>query len=224
MATPDTRLSVLLGFFLVAAIAGAISIHFAYDERVPEVVHEELPFAPDTPGEVDPNLEVIEQVSPFGVITKREPHREAGVRKRPPGPKIIEVPAYLRGVASGWYRDAGGYQTAQYEQTRDGTPMLIYFRVDWCPSCRAFDRDVVRASEASPCYRAAVKVIINPDHGAREKQLANQYGVRGYPTILLIREPGAPSKRLSSSVRRTAGGLTADAGAFNRDCASALGM
>jgi len=38
-----------------------------------------------------------------------------------------------------WYEDAAGYEKALRDQRIHHVPIFVYFRVDWCPHCRAFD-------------------------------------------------------------------------------------
>jgi hypothetical protein len=103
--------------------------------------------------------------------------------------------AYL---SSTWYEDAGGYQEAARRQKLLNAPLLVYFRVDWCPYCRAFDQlledQTVRARLAS-----YIKVRVNPEHGKAERALFEEkFGAKGYPALFLQRSEAAAPSRLSA--------------------------
>jgi glutaredoxin len=88
--------------------------------------------------------------------------------------------AYL---SSTWYEDATGYEEALRQQNVLHAPMLVYFRTDWCPHCRAFDRlleDPKVRSQISPY----VKVRLNPEHGKAEKEIfEGRFGAMGFPAL-----------------------------------------
>ena len=102
--------------------------------------------------------------------------------------------AYL---SSTWYEDASGYEEAVRQQKMLHVPMFVYFRVDWCPHCRAFDRlldDQAVRSQLGSC----VKVRVNPEHGKAEKALFEErFGTKGYPSLFLVDSDGGSPRRLS---------------------------
>src|SRR5690242_20539280 len=81
--------------------------------------------------------------------------------------------AYL---SSTWYEDAGGYEEAMRQQKVLHAPMLVYFRVDWCPHCRAFDQ-LLEDQKVRSRLAAYIKVRINPEHGKAERTIfEGQFG------------------------------------------------
>ncbi len=100
-------------------------------------------------------------------------------------------------LSSTWYEDAAGFAEAERQQKLQHAPMLVYFRTDWCPHCRAFDQ-LLADYEMRSKLGEAVKVRVNPEHGEAEKVLFEQrFGGKGVPAIYWVTEGGAP-KRLSS--------------------------
>jgi thiol:disulfide interchange protein len=101
-------------------------------------------------------------------------------------------------VSSGWYEDAGGYQEATRLQKVHHAPMLVYFRVDWCPHCRAFDQ-LLDDSEMRSKLGQAIKVRVNPEHGDAERKIfSERFGARGYPAIYWVASENDEPRRLSS--------------------------
>jgi thiol:disulfide interchange protein len=101
-------------------------------------------------------------------------------------------------VSSVWYEDAGGYAEAARRHEAEDVPMLVYFHVDWCPYCRAFDQ-LLEDSEMRRGLVSALKVRVNPEHGPAEQALFEQrFGAKGYPAIYWVPVDGAP-RRISAA-------------------------
>ena len=103
--------------------------------------------------------------------------------------------------ASVWRDGAAGYRQAAAEAAQHGRPMLIYFRTDWCPYCREFERELLSSSEVEGYLTKLARARINPETGADEESLASIYGVNGYPALFLQRAPGEPPLRISRTAR-----------------------
>jgi len=96
--------------------------------------------------------------------------------------------------SSTWYEDAGGYEQAVRQQRALHAPMLVYFRVDWCPHCRTFD-ELVQDYDVRSRLSEFIKIRINPEHGDAEKALyQSQYGSSGYPAVFVHRDGGSPER------------------------------
>jgi len=89
-------------------------------------------------------------------------------------------------VSRSWYSGAGEYVTAMDAHRSMQTPMLVYFYTSWCPYCRQLDQEILPAEEVAQFMRSVNKVRINPEAGPDERALANQFGVRGYPSVFII--------------------------------------
>jgi thiol:disulfide interchange protein len=92
-----------------------------------------------------------------------------------------------------WYEDAAGYERALRDQRVHHVPIFVYFRVDWCPHCRAFD-ELAEGYEVRSKLNEVIKVRVNPEHGAAEKALQAQYGSNSYPALFLQPDGGAPTR------------------------------
>lgn len=100
-----------------------------------------------------------------------------------------------------WRDGAAGYRQAAAEAAQHGRPMLVYFRTDWCPYCREFERELLSSAEVEGYLARLARARINPEAGKDEESLASIYGVSGYPALFLQRAAGEPPIRISRSVR-----------------------
>ena len=90
-----------------------------------------------------------------------------------------------------WLYGSAGYARALELQREMKVPLVVYFYTDWCPYCHALDSDYLPAAPVRQYLSGVVKVRINPEHGPAERELAKQYGVRGYPSFFIMRNPSA---------------------------------
>jgi thiol:disulfide interchange protein len=111
--------------------------------------------------------------------------------------------------SSTWYEGADGYARAVRQQRASPVPMLVYFRTDWCPHCRALD-DLLAEPEVRARLAGVIKVRIDPERGEAEQALfESQYPSSGFPALFLRAEDGTaarldhrgPSKRFLSQLR-----------------------
>ncbi len=86
----------------------------------------------------------------------------------------------------GWYAGATGYSRAVDEQSRTNQPVLIYFHTDWCGWCKKLDADLFRTDEFTTRYKSVLKVKVNPENGSAEHDLAREFGVNSYPTVIVV--------------------------------------
>ncbi len=84
-----------------------------------------------------------------------------------------------------WYEGADGMTRAVNEAREQEKPLVVYFRTDWCGYCRQFENDLLSTEEVSIYMDKLVAVVINPEAGPREADLAEMYGVRGFPAMFL---------------------------------------
>lgn len=104
-----------------------------------------------------------------------------------------------------WYEGAEGWDRALRQQRAHRVPILVYFRVDWCPHCHALD-ELLEDDEVYARLRHVIKVRIDPEDGDDEQELfAGEFGARGFPALFLVRD--GSRRRLSAS--RTAEDLLA---------------
>src|SRR5678816_653242 len=96
-----------------------------------------------------------------------------------------------------WLRDAPGYERALELQKESNGPLIVYFYTDWCPYCRSLDNQYLPSQPVRDYLRTVVKVRINPGHGRAERELANRYGVTGYPSYFVIQKAAAAPRQIS---------------------------
>ena len=90
-----------------------------------------------------------------------------------------------------WLTDAKGYEQAVQLQRELGVPLVVYFHTDWCTYCRALEGQYFPTTPVQRYLQRVLKVKINPEHGRAEQELADQYGVKGYPAFFVIRKPSS---------------------------------
>ncbi len=90
-----------------------------------------------------------------------------------------------------WLNGSAGYARAVELQQQLNVPLVVYFYTDWCPYCRTLDSQYLPAAPVQDYLQGVVKVRINPEHGPAERALAKRYGVNGYPSFFVMRNPAA---------------------------------
>ena len=87
---------------------------------------------------------------------------------------------------SHWHNGAKGYQVALEQQKSSGKAIALFFHTDWCASCKNLRETVLSSTEFDAYIGDKIPVKINPEMGLDEKRIADNYGVIGYPTFLII--------------------------------------
>ncbi len=64
-------------------------------------------------------------------------------------------------------------------------PMVVYFYTDWCGYCRQFERELLGKEKVRGYFEDLLAVRINPEKGDQERQVAEYYGVNGYPAFFV---------------------------------------
>ena len=75
-------------------------------------------------------------------------------------------------------------------------PLIVYFYADWCPFCQRLDSEYLPSAPVQQYLRGVVKVRINPEYGPAEEEIASRYGVKGYPTFLVMRNVSSPPRNI----------------------------
>lgn len=84
---------------------------------------------------------------------------------------------------------------------REGKAMAVYFYTDWCPYCRELESELLGRAKVEEFLKYLVKVKVNPEKGARERSLADAYGVGGYPSFYIQSAPEAKPKKIRRGTR-----------------------
>lgn len=95
-----------------------------------------------------------------------------------------------------WLNGAAGYARALELQRELKVPLIVYFYADWCPYCQRLDSEYLPSAPVQQYLRGVIKVRINPEQGPAEEEIASRYGVKGYPTFLVMRNLSSPPRNI----------------------------
>ena len=85
-----------------------------------------------------------------------------------------------------WEDDAQGlYAALRTIEKGDARPMVVYFYTDWCPYCRQFEKELLGTARVRAYLSETLAVRINPENGDQEREIAEYYGVNGYPAFFV---------------------------------------
>ncbi len=84
------------------------------------------------------------------------------------------------------------YAAAMARAKQEGKRVFLDFETDWCGPCKAMNRIVYTKQ---PVVDAAKDVICVKLDGDKEKALVKKYGVKGYPTLILLDSSGKQLRR-----------------------------
>ena len=92
-----------------------------------------------------------------------------------------------------WY--SGGVEQAFAEATKTGKPVFLYWGAVWCPPCNQLKATLFRNPAFIRKTRLFVPVYLDGDTEAAQK-LGEQFGILGYPTLVLFSPKGEEITRL----------------------------
>lgn len=99
-------------------------------------------------------------------------------------------------IDSAWHTS---YEAALAEAEASGRPVLVLFTgSDWCPHCKTLEKNVLESSQFREWFPARVVLlkIDLPQHGisdavrAERSRVCIKYGVRNFPTVLVLGPDG----------------------------------
>ena len=102
--------------------------------------------------------------------------------------------------SEGWYKGADGYEKAIQEYRQTQKAVAVYVNVSWCPYCRKFEKGILSSPIVKDFMKDKIKVSIDPESGAREKEIVAQYRIRGFPSFFLHSSKTMQAMQLSTSV------------------------
>jgi thiol:disulfide interchange protein len=86
----------------------------------------------------------------------------------------------------GWLQGADGlFNAIESLKADQPAPMVVYFYTDWCGYCRQFERELLGTAPVRKYFGDVLAVRINPEAGPRERQIAEYYGVSGFPSFFV---------------------------------------
>ena len=95
-------------------------------------------------------------------------------------------------VPEGWFTGGAEFMKATEAHVKLKVPIVIYFYVDWCPYCHELERDYFPAAEMREYLSSVVKVRINPELSRANRELADLFRIRGYPSFFVAAPGGSP--------------------------------
>lgn len=97
------------------------------------------------------------------------------------------LPASARATPIAWHDLRSGLALAR----DSGKPLLVTVETSWCPYCKKMHTQTWAAPRVARRLDAVVAVRVDAEDGEDGSALAARYGVRGFPTQLLLDEDGA---------------------------------
>ena len=80
--------------------------------------------------------------------------------------------------------------TAMKKAKDKNLPIMIDVYTDWCTWCKELDKNTYANKEVMDIAKKMVSVKLNPETSDEGAEIAQKYGVQGYPTILFINADG----------------------------------
>jgi len=109
----------------------------------------------------------------------------------------VFLPAPFARAESGWLND---YKKAQQEARASNKFLLLDFTgSDWCGWCKRFDKEILSQSQFQDYARENLVLVEldfprtkpqSPELRRQNQELANQYQVQGFPTIVVLNGDG----------------------------------
>ncbi|PYL26892.1 MAG: thioredoxin family protein [Verrucomicrobia bacterium] len=109
----------------------------------------------------------------------------------------VFLPAPFARAESGWLND---YKKAQEEAKASNKFLLLDFTgSDWCGWCKKFDKEILSQSQFQDYARENLVLVEldfprakpqSPELRRQNQELANQYQVQGFPTIVVLNGDG----------------------------------
>jgi thiol-disulfide isomerase/thioredoxin len=107
----------------------------------------------------------------------------------------------LASVGYDWFENASGFRSGLELAVAESRPIAVYFYTDWCGYCRQFERELLTRARVEDFTKYLVKVRVNPESGLQEREIARQYGVRGYPSFFVQASANAKPRKIRQHKR-----------------------
>lgn len=133
---------------------------------------------------------------PLGVSPRSREARTDPATPSPVSPRGSSRVASGQAADLQWQSFGAGMERARAESK----PAFVMFHATWCGACRALERGTLRDPAVVQRLRDVVPVRVDgeeevPRDGHRGAQLAARFGVRGYPTLVMLDSDGREISR-----------------------------
>lgn len=91
-----------------------------------------------------------------------------------------------------------GYEEALARARREKKLVFVDVYTDWCGFCKKLDREVFTDPDVARAASRFVAIRVNAEKGGEE--VAERFGVRGYPTLLFVDGDGELVERVEGYV------------------------
>ncbi|MCI5125917.1 MAG: thioredoxin family protein [Candidatus Electrothrix sp. AR5] len=116
-----------------------------------------------------------------------------------------------------WYTKASSFEKIEKAAQKKDKPYIIFFYTDWCGYCKKMNKKYLTNQKIKQILSKYYRIKINPDKGDKEKALASEKSVQGYPDFRIVHPDG---RSIKLHPFRSGGSLKVKA--FIRDLKAAL--
>jgi len=150
-------------------------------------------------------MQILPKALPALLITLATVATTAGCNRTPPPPQAAApdtahaTPAATDHLPPGIDWRQGDVDAAFVEARSSGKPLFLYWGAVWCPPCAQIKSTIFSRREFQERSRLFVPVYLDGDTPSAQR-LGEQFGVVGYPTMILFRPDGTEITRLPGGV------------------------
>ncbi|MCI5137689.1 MAG: hypothetical protein D3922_04565, partial [Candidatus Electrothrix sp. AR1] len=116
-----------------------------------------------------------------------------------------------------WYTRASSFEKIEKAAKKKNKPYIFFVYTEWCGFCKKMNEKYLTNAEIQQILSKYYRIKINPDKGEKEKALASEKGVSGYPDFRIVHPDG---RSIKLHPFRSGGSLKVKA--FIRDLKAAL--
>lgn len=114
-----------------------------------------------------------------------------------PDPTVETVDTPSHGTNVSWFQ--GDLDSAFAAAVEQDKPVFFYWGADWCPPCQEIRNTVFKSSRFLELSKEFVAVYMDGDT-ERAQQAGEQFGVKGYPTMIVFDKTGVELTRIPGGI------------------------
>ena len=93
-----------------------------------------------------------------------------------------------------WYTKASSFEKIEKAAKKKNKPYIFFVYTDWCGYCKKMNKKYLTNPKVQQILSKHYRIKINPDNGEKEKALASEKNVQGYPDFRIIHPDGRTIK------------------------------